>query len=319
MKRILALGFFLNLVLFSAISFSQTGALPPGCAAGFAAETGAAIYKCLDWSYTSPASGSYKYDLFLPSNFLHSEAGSLPGVIYIHGGAWSGSRASSSASSERLAGLGYIVANIDYYTVNVSHQYLNQSQKWTISRNAPKDIAYFIDNMVFNTYTPGYFKLNQSRISLVGVSAGAHLALMEASRGRNQYQAVLVGSAPTNIDKLSIYAADPDFRYAVRNIFGDDLQFKSAMSPSSNVANLRVNYLYMEHSTTDNLSPFADALGFYFDARMPSSIVKTGNAVAGDSPQLDVTGAYTLMRHYMPSSFTSQIETKLVDLLNNRF
>lgn len=97
--------------------------------------------------------------------------GSLPLVVLIHGGYWRDSYDLSleNAVAADLSGRGYLVWNIDYAPSSVP---------WPATLT---DAAAAYDFAFTGAFAS---RINQGRVAVVGHSAGGHLALWLASRGR---------------------------------------------------------------------------------------------------------------------------------------
>lgn len=112
-------------------------------------------------------SAAQRMDIYLPANRSPAQTGSL---ILLHGGGWnSGSRYSLSAyiDSFKIRMPGYAIFNVDYRLVSSNTSFSAQE----------KDIKTAVDFIA--THADAY-KINTEKFVLVGVSAGAHLALLQA-------------------------------------------------------------------------------------------------------------------------------------------
>jgi hypothetical protein len=90
-----------------------------------------------------------------------------PGVIVVHGGGWrGGARTEFSGLSRHLAGLGYVVASVDY----------RLAPAWTFPA-ARDDVTAAV--AALKTLAPG-LGLDPGRLALIGRSAGGQLALLAA-------------------------------------------------------------------------------------------------------------------------------------------
>jgi acetyl esterase/lipase len=108
-----------------------------------------------------------RMDIYLPAGRSAAQTGSL---ILLHGGGWnSGSRHNLSdyIDSFRKRMPGYAIFNIDYRLVSPQVQF----------GEPEKDIRSALDFIAAHADT---YKINTARFVLVGVSAGAHLALLQA-------------------------------------------------------------------------------------------------------------------------------------------
>ncbi len=95
----------------------------------------------------------------------------LPTVVLVHGGYWSPSydRSLEDAVAADLAGRGYLVWNLDYRAADVA---------WPATF---LDVAAGYDHLATGRYAA---RVDPARTAVVGHSAGGHLALWMASRGK---------------------------------------------------------------------------------------------------------------------------------------
>ncbi len=144
-----------------------------------------------DISFTPQAwSEDLKADLYLPER-----EGSLPVVITIHGGGWSGrSRADMTAIAEKLVTRGYAVFNISYrfapeYTYPAQLHDVQQALRW-------------LDN------NAGRYNLDRKRINTWGYSSGAHLAALVAAYDADNsrlpaIRSTVTGGIPADLTRYS--------------------------------------------------------------------------------------------------------------------
>jgi acetyl esterase/lipase len=115
--------------------------------------------------YVHPADLARSGQLFLPET-----AGLHPAVILIHGGGWTaGSNHDGGVSflAPRLAARGWVVFNINYRLVRQGGEF-------------PKDVQDVKDALAWLIVNAKKYRINTRKIIPVGLSAGAHLALMAA-------------------------------------------------------------------------------------------------------------------------------------------
>ncbi|WP_084591648.1 alpha/beta hydrolase family protein [Gilvimarinus agarilyticus] len=108
-------------------------------------------------------------DLYLPDE----SSGLLPVIIMIHGGCWS-----SAYGLEFQAGLAQAMAGRGFAVWNIEYRRLGNGGEWPVMF---KDVAAAAD------YLPAIaqdYQLNTRAVTVIGHSAGGHLALWLASRGQ---------------------------------------------------------------------------------------------------------------------------------------
>ncbi len=113
--------------------------------------------------YVKPPDAVRVGDLYLPKN----EAKILrPAVLYIHGGGWSGGdKLQSSDMPKALAAHGFVVFNINYRLVHAGGEF-------------PANFLDVKDAMAFLASKSDEWKIDKTKIAVMGGSAGAHLAML---------------------------------------------------------------------------------------------------------------------------------------------
>ncbi|WPO80719.1 alpha/beta hydrolase [Flavobacterium sp. KACC 22761] len=122
-------------------------------------------------------------DLYVPNGNLKD----VPVVILLHGGAWSmGGLEYTTKHAQDIANKGFVVANLDY-------RYVNE----TISA---KDLLADIDNAVaYVSKTSSKYGYAKKGYHIVGISAGAHLALLYGYTKKNM-KSITALCAPSRLD-----------------------------------------------------------------------------------------------------------------------
>lgn len=158
-----------------AVAATGVGAVPAVAQARLAAREGVPV----DWSayldgsaaspargpdltttYATPAGASLEADLYLPP-----AGGARPGVVLVHGGAWtSGTRSALPRWDAELAGAGAVVMDVEYR--------LSGPDLW---RAQPADVACAVGWLAARA---ARFGVDPARISVVGQSAGGQAALV---------------------------------------------------------------------------------------------------------------------------------------------
>ena len=120
-----------------------------------------------------------RMDIYLPAN---RSGDSTKSVILIHGGGWNSGSKNDFATyidSFKKRMPDYAIFNINYRLVNGSNLFPTQEQ----------DVKAAIDLIVENS--PEYH-INKSKLVLLGVSAGGHLALLQGYKYNNPKVAAIV-------------------------------------------------------------------------------------------------------------------------------
>lgn len=111
--------------------------------------------------YGSPGGRSLRLDLFHPA----SVAKPVPGLIFIHGGAWSG----GDRKMLRVYGMSY--ARKGYVTACISYRLSGEATSPAAIQDCKCAVRWLRDNA-------GKYHVNPDQIGVIGGSAGGHLAMM---------------------------------------------------------------------------------------------------------------------------------------------
>ena len=131
-----------------------------------------------------------RMDIYLPAGRSVAKTGAL---ILLHGGAWgSGSRHSFSAyiDSFKTRLPGYAIFNVDYRLVSQEVHFTDQEA----------DIKTAVDFIAAHV---GDYSIDTGKFVLMGVSAGAHLAMLQAYKNSSpQIAAVIDFFGPADLDAM---------------------------------------------------------------------------------------------------------------------
>jgi acetyl esterase/lipase len=117
-----------------------------------------------DMDYLEPGR-TETLDLYLPAD--RPSGTRSPGIVFIHGGGWTGGSKSDSRAFNvctTLAGAGYVCVSIDYR--------LTKHDRW------PTNIYDCKNGVRFLRFYADKYGVDTSHIGVIGGSAGGHLALM---------------------------------------------------------------------------------------------------------------------------------------------
>ena len=135
-----------------ALAAVLTAVLAPSCAAP---------EEVRDVVYDARFGEATSMDLYLPDG--GSASARRPGVLFIHGGSWSGgSRSHFEYAARRVARAGYVAASIDYRLIPAGV--------------FPKNLQDCTCALAFLRKHAEEYRLDPERIVVMGYSAGAHLA-----------------------------------------------------------------------------------------------------------------------------------------------
>jgi acetyl esterase/lipase len=149
-----------------------------------------------------------KMDVYLPA---HRSVDSTNAIILIHGGGWTGGSKADFGSyidtfRRRLPD--YALFNINYRLVNGSNLFPTQEQ----------DVKAAVD---FITSHKATYHFNANKIALMGASAGAHLALLQAYKYNSpQVKAVIDYFGPTDLVTMYKHPWHPLVPMALQMITG---------------------------------------------------------------------------------------------------
>jgi acetyl esterase/lipase len=155
-----------------------------------------------------------KLDVYLPAarNTTNTKV-----ILFIHGGSWVGG--DKSEFNDAIAAIHSKLP--DYAIYNMNYRLLNNSASGlTDQMNDVKSALNFIDSHAEE------YKINSNTICLIGASAGAHLALLEAYKNNNEgkIKAVVDLFGPTDLkDLYSNHPVPQQVRYVLTSLLGKSL------------------------------------------------------------------------------------------------
>lgn len=193
-----------------------------------------------------------KLDVYLPAN---RDAANTNVILFIHGGSWVGG--DKTEFNDAIAALrtklnDYAIFNMNYRLASTQNRFPAQM----------KDIQSALD---FIKDKAGEYNINANKICLVGASAGAHLALLQAykNNGDGKIKAVIDLFGPADLtDLYNNHPIPQEARYVLMNLLGktptsDTALYKQA-SPVSFVNAQTVPTLIF-HGTDDIVVPIAQS------------------------------------------------------------
>lgn len=126
-------------------------------------------------------------DLYIPEGSLKG----TPVVILLHGGAWSmGGLEYTSKHAQDLCNQGFVVANVDY--------------RYVTDKISAKDLLADIEAAVsYVSNVSGKYGYAKNGYHIVGISAGAHLALLYGYTKKNM-KSITALCAPSRLDSSEI-------------------------------------------------------------------------------------------------------------------
>jgi acetyl esterase len=245
--------------------------------------------------YARPGGVPLTLDAFVPTC-----GGPLPAVIIVHGGGFTGGdrRHAVAPLREALSDGDFVWFSIDY-RLAPAHK--------------PSDASEDVDAAVdFVLRHAGEFKVDPSRLALIGESAGGYLVLMAASRlGGNQIKAVAAVGGPAQLWTLA-----PEIMAHVETAFRvqGDVALRVA-SPISHVSNSMPAVLLL-HGSRDNHVPVAQAEAFRqaMIARRQSCelhVIQDGGHSANEWAAMPESGGFPpLLRNWLARRLAASTEKK---------
>lgn len=221
-------------------------------------------------------------DLYIPNGDLKD----LPVVIFLHGGAWSmGGLEYTSKHAQDISNKGFVVANVDYRYVS------DKISGKDLLADIEAAVNYVSD--VSNKY--GYAK---NGYHIVGISAGAHLALLYGYTKKNM-KSITALCAPSRLDSpeaLEFIIKSGNLNI-IEKLAGTKLNLNGAnpafiaISPFNNISNIPTLLI---HGDADALVNVSQSQNLYAELKSKGVEAKLlirkgkGHDVGMNSPDTEV-------------------------------
>ena len=225
----------------------------------------------MDVSYGDDA--AQKMDIYLPAG-RSTDTTRL--MVLVHGGGWNAGDKSEFTPylvSLRLKFPNYAIANINYRLATIASNHFPTQEI---------DMKSAVDYLVRNS---GSYHISQ-KIVLVGASAGAHMALLQAYKYSSpEIKAVVDFFGPTDVADLhNFYASGSERQTAIEILMNGSPNSNSVLYEQSSP----VNYVTLQspptiifHGTMDNVVPIAESVALnsrLSNAGVVSELVRFPNA-----------------------------------------
>jgi len=193
-----------------------------------------------------------KLDVYLPAN---RNSSNTKVILFIHGGSWVGGdkmEFNSAIEAIRSKLPGYAMFNMNYRLANDQHRF-------------PTQINDIQSALAFIESKANEYQVDASKVCLVGASAGAHLALLQAYKNNENgnIKAVVDLFGPTDLKDLYVNHPVPqEARYVLLNLLGktptNDPALYQQASPINFVNGETVPTLIL-HGTDDIVVPISQS------------------------------------------------------------
>jgi acetyl esterase/lipase len=251
------------------------------------------------------------WHLYLPPNWSPTSP-KYPTLIWVHGGGWAKVFSTEFAKNKiepnelkfllDMAAKGFVVASSDYNAIdyNPAFSYATGTpaklKSPEVNPAPPNEERYIGRAKIINGRTNYYgltdvsdfadagfkaaiaedLRIDTGNVSIGGSSAGAYMALFEATKGRNNYNCVIAASAPSDLEKYVPATTNPtpnydqDFLHGIgiintafcSNCKGDFKTRLAAINPgnSARLAMLKAQKMFILHGVYDNYVPVSQAI-----------------------------------------------------------
>jgi acetyl esterase/lipase len=160
--------------------------------------------------YANDTLKKHLLDLYLPAKI----SGKLPLVIWVHGGAWN--------HNDKYADMGYMTQTVKSF-IERGYAFASIDYRFTTTQHFPAQIQDCYQAVEFLSQHADSYKIDRSKIALIGFSAGGHLA------------SLLGLSLNNNVNEFYPTAKEPTFKIkSVVDFYGpaDLLMMSAKQDPS---------------------------------------------------------------------------------------
>ncbi|MBL7544779.1 MAG: alpha/beta hydrolase [Bdellovibrionaceae bacterium] len=214
-------------------------------------------------SYSSVQGETLDFAMYYPKEYLKNK--NWPVLIWIHGGGWmGGTNKEDEYTAKAFAESGFIVINANYRVAKMDprssfadvSKIFPPSQTYSAGSDDIKALVRFVYNNVH------LMNGDKNKISIAGSSAGAHLAMHQATRKDDdiRFKCVINAAGPTHLLSLRLNSDYPVTQFIVGSVFGSVENDLKNYSPSENFAGIRAERIVVLHQLRDNLVPIDQAL-----------------------------------------------------------
>lgn len=267
--------------------------------------TGALLTGCLQPTETGPARQVFKnvaygthprqvLDLYLPAG---RSLATTPLLLLIHGGSWTtGDKADLNAVVDTLQRRlpDFAVANMNYrLATNGQNLFPTQEQ------DVQEAVQFLFDS--HNTY------LFSTRFSLLGASAGGHLALLHSYKSNTPVAVKSVASffGPTDLTVMYNHPPNPLVPLALQQVTGTTPALNAALYQQASPINFVGTITpptFIAHGDADLVVPYSQSEALNNRLRsqgVASVLVRIGGLGHGDWPNAIYSQVYTELQTFL--------------------